>query len=200
MNVINCKYYIICTILFKCYYVHMQVTNTHIQNGLLIISGKEHGRLFIIKNGVVKEFDHVEEHPPRFSDNEGFFIRAGNGERYGSGNPRETDDKRNLDRYKNALEKELDVVIKEVEPAALFITEPEHLKGMLEETVQKFTDLKVNVVAYGNYVKSTDEELQKLLEGFQNTSADPADPASVAGEENAEEKENIRDRQIRDNL
>ena len=101
----------------------------------------------------------------------------------------------------NAVEKELDLVIKEIDPTALFVTEPEHLKGKIAETVQKFTDLSVHVVSYGNYVDSSNEELQKVLEDFNKDSVDPADPASVAGEENAEEKRKILETgQMRDTL
>lgn len=169
----------------------MELKNENIQNGLLVISGKEHGRLFVIQNGIVEEFDHLEEHPPEYSDNEGFFIRSGDGERYGSGNPREVDDKRNLDRYLNALESEIRAVIKVVQPEALFITEPQHLKGKIEQTVSRYTNTPIHTVALGNYVESNSEKLQSLLEGFNTDNTDPANPASVSGEENAEEKRKI---------
>tara|TARA_B100001146_G_C16109000_1_gene402760 strand:+ start:204 stop:740 length:537 start_codon:yes stop_codon:yes gene_type:complete len=169
----------------------MHIKNEHIQNGLLVISGKEHGRLFTITDGIVSEFDHLEKHPPEYSDNEGFFIRAGQGERYGSGNPREEDDKRNLERYMNALKNELKAVITELKPETLFIIEPEHLKGKIEEQFKNQDSVTCVTVAYGNYTKSSDEELQAVLERYKNESLDAADPQSVAGEENAEEKRKI---------
>ena len=160
----------------------MHIKNEHIQNGLLVISGKEHGRLFTITDGIINEFDHLEKHPPEYSDNEGFFIRAGQGERYGSGNPREEDDKRNLERYMNALENELKAVITELKPETLFIIEPEHLKGKIEEQFKNQDSVTCVTVAYGNYTKSSDEELQAVLERYKNESLDAADPESVAGE------------------
>jgi hypothetical protein len=169
----------------------MQTNNQYIQNGLLVISGKERGRLFVIHEGHIREFDQVIEHPPGYSDNEGFFIRSGDGERYGSGNPRETDDKANLDRYLRALNSELKAVIDELKPAALFIIEPVHLKDKITEHKTNFGNIPIFTVAYGNYVDSPKEEILHLINDYQKDSHDPTDPDSVAGEENAAEKRKI---------
>lgn len=169
----------------------MYTNNPHIQNGILVLSGKEHGRLFIIHEGHIKEFDHLEERPPGYSDNEGFFIRSGDGERYGSGYPREEDDARNLERYLQALNNELKQVVKELEPEAIYLVEPEHLKGKIAEYDISYGNTPLFHVAYGNYVDCSNEEIQNLIDQYQKDSVDPTDPTSVAGEENADEKRKL---------
>lgn len=165
--------------------------NTNKLNGLVVISAKEHGKLYNLKDGELTYLEQVEEHPPTRSDNEGFFVRSGNGMRYGSGSPREEDDKQNLLRYFKAISEELSETIKELQPEKIYIIEPEHLKGKLEEKLINPSNIPVEIVAYGNFVDSTIEEIQSLLNKEGQNNLDPADPASVAGEENAEEKRKI---------
>lgn len=160
-------------------------------NGLVVISAKEHGKLYALKNGELTYLDEVEEHPPTYSDNEGFFARSGNGMRYGSGSPREEDDTQNLLRYFKAISEELSETVKELRPERIYIFEPEHLKGKIEEKLINPTHIPVEVVSYGNYVDSSLEKIMSMLQKLGQNELDPTDPASVAGEENAEEKRKI---------
>lgn len=169
----------------------MSIQNTKIHDGIVVVSAKEHGKIYKLEKGELSYLEHVEEHPPTYSDNEGFFVRSGEGARYGSGNPREEDDEQNLTRYINAITSELSDVIKEVQPQHIYLVEPEHLSGLITEHLKRPDSVQIETVAHGNFVNHSLVEIAALLEEFKNESLDPSDPASVAGEENAEEKRKI---------
>ncbi|MCA9357208.1 hypothetical protein H6784_01465 [Candidatus Nomurabacteria bacterium] len=167
------------------------IKNRNKLNGLVVISAKEHGKLYSLKEGKLTYLDEVEEHPATYSDNEGFFVRSGNGIRYGSGSPHEELTEQNLLRYFKAISVELSETVKELQPEKIYIFEPEYLKGKLVEKLENPNHIPVVVVAYGNFVDSTIEEVLSHLDKLGHNELDPADPASVAGEENAEEKRKI---------
>jgi len=169
--------------------IHNQ--NNELNNSLVVVSAKEHGKIYQIRDGEMTAAEYVEEHPPEYSDNEGLFFRSAHGSMLGSGAPREVDDQRNIERYIKAVSEELSGVIKQAQPEKLFLFEPEHLKGLVEEHTVKPNDVSVRVVRYGNFVESEPKEILQMLEGFIDTEQDPADPDSVAGEKNAEEKRKI---------
>jgi hypothetical protein len=169
----------------------IQTKNSELENSLVVVSAKEHGKIFQIRDGEMKGLEYVEEHPPELSDNEGFFIRSTGGEHLGSGAPQEEDDAQNIEVYIKSITSELSDAIQAFKPEKLFVFEPEHLKGLIAEHVTKPNELPVTVVQYGNFVEHEAEEILQLLEKFTATEIDPDDPASVAGEENAQEKRKI---------
>lgn len=168
-----------------------KIQNQHTQNGLVVVSAKEHGKIYLLKDGELSLLEYVAEHSPTYSDNEGFFFRSGNGRHYGSGNPRETDDEYNLNEYIKAITTELSAVVNEHAPDTIFVIEPEHLKGLIASNLQKPNNLVVSSVAFVNVVEEPIERIMSLLEAYNNDTIDPADPASVTGEENSEEKRKI---------
>jgi hypothetical protein len=179
----------------------IQTKNTALENSLVVVSAKEQGKIFQIRDGEMKALEYVEEHPPGYSDNEGFFMRSAGGTQLSSGSAREEDDKRNIERYIKGITSELSAAIKSSNPDKLFLFEPEHLKGLIEEHVIKPNDLEVIVVKYGNFVEKKADEILKLLENSMESEKDPANPASVAGEENAQEKRKILETgQMKDNM
>jgi len=170
--------------------IHTQ--NKALENSLVVVSAKEHGKIYQIRDGEMKGLEYVEEHPPEYSDNEGFFMRSAGGMQLGSGAPLEVDDQRNIERYVKAITTELSDAIKSFNPEKVFLFEPEHLKGLIAEHVVKTNKLELTVVKYGNYVEKKAEEILQMLEdSVAETELDPADPASVEGEANAEEKRKI---------
>ena len=83
----------------------------------------------------------------------------------------------------------------------MYIFEPEHLKGLIEEHLTTPNNVEVTLVKYGNFVESEPDEILELLNETGDEHVDPDDPASVAGEENAEEKRKILETgQMRDNM
>lgn len=179
------------------YPIIMKISNTEHQSlqnrhALIVVSGKEHGKIYEIKDGNVDELSDVEVPAAEYSDNEGFFTRGGNGQNFGSGAPREEDDEHNLKRYSQAITSELNAIFKKVSPKNIYVFEPEHLKGTVAEYAVLPNDVELEVVEYGNFVQSDMMDIvAKISEYIKGDTLDPADPASVAGEENAEEKRKI---------
>ena len=167
------------------------ITNKNITNSLVVVTAKEHGKLYEIKDGRLRIVEYVAEHPPTYSDNEGFFVRAGGGDFYGSGTPMEENDDHNLKRYITAMAQELSEVLKRGSYERVLVFEPEHLKGKVVEHINNPTHIPVAVVAYGNFVEQPFDVLVERLNNYGEQTVDPADPDSVAGEENAEEKRKI---------
>lgn len=161
------------------------------QTALIVVSAKEEGALFRAQNGEVTEVADIEEHRPTRSDNEGFFFRSGAGETYGSGAPRERDDEYNLTKYVNAITSELNEVIKAEAPDVIYVFEPEHYKGYLQEKIENPTHIPIEHVAYGNYTNHQPLALIEAIAAHDDTEVNPSDPASVEGEEHAEEKRKI---------
>jgi hypothetical protein len=157
---------------------------------LVVVSAKEHGKVYKLENGQLQALAYTAEHPPTHSDDEGFFVRGG-GEFFSAGYAKETDDERNLERYFKAIGGELSDLLKEHKPEVVFVIEPEHLKGHITERLVNPTHIPVEVVAYGNHVESEPNEILDLIRSACTDTTDPTDPASVAGEANAEEKRKI---------
>lgn len=169
----------------------IQIHNPKTQDALVVVSGKEHGKLYRIKDHELSIIEYIEEHPPEYSDNEGFFQTAGHGDEYQSGAPKEVDDKANFDRYVNSFVPEIHETLKKEEFSQVLVFEPEHLKGFIQERLPNTNDIPVHVIDYVNLVEAEPTEIAERLESFGPEPVDPADPASVAGEENAEEKRKI---------
>lgn len=179
----------------------IQIENNALENSLVVVSAKEHGKIYQILDGEIKLVEYVEEHPPSYSDNEGFFFRSAGGQRLGSGAPKEVDDRRNIERYIKGITEELSTTIKTLQPKQIFLFEPEHLKGLIAEHVIKPNNLEIILVKYGNYVEADLADVVEMLTQSPEDVVSPADPASVAGEENAEEKRKILEvGQLRDGM
>ena len=168
------------------------IENNELNNCLVVVSAKEHGKIFEIKDNELFIKEYVEEHPPGYSDDEGFFVRSGNGVQMGSGYAKEEDDEHNIKTYIKAIAEELSAVVKHEEPKKVLVFEPEHLKGLIEEHLINPTHIPVEVVKYGNFVQVEQKQVAEMVNGYgKEDTLDPSAPASVAGEENAEEKRKI---------
>ena len=127
------------------------------KEALIIVAAREEGIIYRITDGVVEQVDLIEHHLLPLSDDEGFFFGgvAGSG-----GAPKERDDE---DEYAKTLRKkianELDQLVKKENATVLYIFEPEHLKGRIEEHLQAHPDLAVHNVRYGNYVQESPRQL-----------------------------------------
>lgn len=187
--------YTICTNCLKVLPWGMEKTrieNNELENCLVVVSAKEHGKIFQITDGELHIKEYVEEHPPEFSDDEGFFVRSGNGMQMGSGYAKEVDDEHNIKMYIRAISEELSAVVKHEQPKKVLVFEPEHLKGMIAEYLVNPNHIPVEVVQYGNFVQVEQKKVAEMINNHgKKDELDPSDPASVAGEENAEEKRKI---------
>lgn len=165
--------------------------DTETIKALVVVSAKEHGKVYKLENGQLQAVNYTAEHPPTYSDDEGFFFGGGDGQSGSGGYVKETDDQRNLERYFKAISGELSDLLKAHEVEVVFVLEPEHLKGHIQERLVNPEHIPVEVVAHGNYVESEPANILDLIRSATATDEDPADPASVEGEENAEEKRKI---------
>jgi hypothetical protein len=160
-------------------------------HALVVVSAKEHGKVFQLQNGSLETLSYTTEHPPEYSDNEGFFTQSSGGQQLGSGNVRETDDEHNLNVYIKAITEELSGLVTEHKPEVVFVLEPEHLKGLIAEHLVIKNNIPVEVLAYGNYVEKEPQTILDLVRATLTQTENPADPASVAGEKDAAEKRKI---------
>lgn len=182
----------IVTFLYNENMTNIQIENPHIQNSLVVVSAKEHGKIYSVEDGRLSIVEYIAEHPLEYSDNEGFFFRSAHGQALGSGAPREVDHEHNIKRYIKAIDEELQAAVAAKKPAQILIFEPEYLKGLITEHLKNPNHIPVKVVQYGNYVEQSPEDIAALLQNFGVDTADPADPQSVAHDEpNAEEKRKI---------
>lgn len=160
---------------------------------LVVVSGKEHGMIYITNAGVLRHVEHITEHPPTYSDNEGFFFRSSHGRQLGSGAPHEVDKQRNIERYINAIGEELSGVVSNEQPELILLFEPEYLKGLVSERLRNPNHIPVHVLDYGNFVHESPHEIKdRIIKLLSSQERDPADPASVdRNEPNADEKRRI---------
>lgn len=145
--------------------MHKHTFDVESDRALVVVTAKEHGKIYELQAGTLTELSYVAEHPPRYSDNEGFFVHAGRGDFYGSGSVRETDDAANLKRYINALVDELSPFISRRHPDAVFIIEPEHLKGMVRRYVFPPRHIPIETIKYGNHVEDGKAKIKKIVLG-----------------------------------
>lgn len=135
-------------------------------DALVIVSSKEHGVIYQIKDGEINSIDHLEHREPRRSDDEGFFFSgAGVGKNVG-GAPKESD----AGVYKKALDKmiatELDELIKKESPHLLYVFEPEQFKGRITAHLHTHPHLTVHTVRYGNFVKAQPKQLLEYIDTY----------------------------------
>lgn len=127
----------------------------------LIVASSEEGIIYRIQDGTVEQVDLIEQHLQPYSDDEGFFFGgiAGSG-----GAPKERNDKEeNLKALRKKIAHELDELIKKDRPQVLYIFEPEHHKGRVEEELQQHHKLPIHNVRYGNYISESPHTLVKYI-------------------------------------
>ncbi len=163
----------------------------HSVRALVVVSAKEHGKIYSLKNGNLRGLSYTEEPAPTYSDNEGFFVRSKGGTQLGSGNVLETNDQHNLQQYIKAITEELSTLVDRENPEVVFVIEPEHLKGLIKENLVTAQSIPVEEIAYGNYVEKDADTVLELVRSTLSNEEDPADPSSVEGEAHAEEKRRI---------
>jgi hypothetical protein len=158
---------------------------------LVVVSAKEHGKVYLLEDGNLKGISYTKKPAPTHSDNEGFFTRSTGGLQMGSGNVLKINDEHNLQEYIDAIVEELSAIANEQKPDVVFVIEPEHLKGHIKANLTTSNHTPVEEIAYGNYVEKDTDMIFDLVKSALTETYDPTDPASVAGEPNAEEKRKI---------
>lgn len=136
------------------------------QRALIIVSAKDHGVIYRLSDGRIEEIEHLEEHQPTYSDNEGFFFKAAPGQTVIGGAPKESDEELYKDRLDKTVAHELDALIKTDSATLLYVFEPKQYKGHIVNKLKKHPHLRVHTVRYGNYVKEPPLTLIKYIDEF----------------------------------
>ncbi len=173
----------------------MQIPNTLPQFAghkvLLVVSAKEQGILYTATEGTVEQVVKVTDHPEARSDNEGFFFRSGYGRHYGSGAPVEEDKEEQLQSFVKSISEELNEVILAEKPDAIYMFQPEHLKGYFTDSIKHANNIPIHLVKLGNFVNATPLELIEFVRQYHDDTKDPGNPDSVENGPGAEEKRKI---------
>ena len=173
----------------------MQIPNTLPQFAghkvLFVVSAKEQGVLYTATEGVVEQVVKVTDHPEARSDNEGFFFRSGYGRHYGSGAPIEENKEEQLQSFVKEISEELNEVIVAEKPDIIYMFQPEHLKGYLEDSIKKPHTTEVHLVKLGNFMHATPLELIEYVRQYHDDTTDPGSPESVKDGPDADEKRRI---------
>ncbi len=157
---------------------------------LIVVSAKEQGVLYVVKNGNIDNLVKVEEHNEVPSDNEGFFFRSGYGKHFGSGNPEESNDDESLRNFVKSIVSEVNSAIEDLKPHVIYLFQPSHYKGYLKEHI-KSSNTPIHLVKFGNFVHQTPLEIIVHITDYLDESIDPNDPSSVEGKENSDEKRKL---------
>lgn len=147
-----------------------QFTDT---KALIIASAKEHGVAYIAHNGEMREVAAVEEHPPRYSDDEGFFFGSTSTGITVGGAPKEVEDEDLFRDYIKAIKNELNAIIKREKPDIIYVFEPSQLSGRLNEYLKNPSHIPVTVVRNGNYVKEHSLTLLRYIAEYESPAKEP---------------------------
>lgn len=150
----------------------MQIPNTLPQfldtTALMVVVAKEEGVFYRLSDGKMERIAEVDNHPPSYSDREGFFFRSGYGIGYSSGAPLETDKQENIRTFMKAAAAKLNELISKEEPQLLYVFEPAHLRGRLMREVGRSIEstTSVHTVKLGNYVREHPKTLLRYVQDY----------------------------------
>jgi hypothetical protein len=178
--------------MYNGYMDKITIKNENITHALVVITAKEHGKIYEVKDGELTMNEHLEADLPEYSDNEGFFVRSGGGDMYTAGASLEDNDEYYFAKYARAMAEDLSDLLKKHSFDQILVIEPEHYKGRIEENLINPNHIPVEVVTYGNYVQHSTQEIADILNGYKQEEIDPSSPDSVdENEKDAAEKKKI---------
>lgn len=171
--------------------IPMQLPQFYNQNVLFVVMGSQRGILYFASDGTMEIIGTVEQPTPRYSDREGYFARSGHGYRYGGGSAYEENNVEQIRRFFRKAANEVYRVMRTHDIDHVYVYEPAYAKGAVTMTLKPLVDDRVELVRYGNYIHAAPTTLLGLLQQAHDVEIDPADPASVGDEENADEKRSV---------
>ncbi|PIR89132.1 MAG: hypothetical protein COU07_02790 [Candidatus Harrisonbacteria bacterium CG10_big_fil_rev_8_21_14_0_10_40_38] len=121
---------------------------------LLLVAGTSGARFFVVSPTGLTEVDSFFIDKPKYSDNEGFFVRSGGGKRFGSGSVKVENSNELLSRFVNSFadrSKKLINSYKYLNKVFLFV--PSHLAPIVRSSLPKDAKNKLVAVISGNYLK-----------------------------------------------
>lgn len=140
------------------------------ERALIVVSAKERGLVYVAHQGEITELAHVEEHPPSYSDDEGFFF-SGNPAHPSGGYPKEANNEHDFKQYINAIEAELSKAIAHQKPDVIYIFEPAHLAGKVKEHIKNPNHIPVHLVKTGNHLDAHPHVIIEFIAAFSDGQA-----------------------------
>lgn len=168
-----------------------QLPQFYNQNALIVVMGSQRGLLYLASDGRIDIIGTVEQPPARYTDREGYFMNSGGGFVYASGAVYEDNNIERVRRFFKKVAHEVFRVIEAHEITHTYVFEPPYAKGAVTMALRPIVARDVELVRYGNYLHAPATVLLKYIQTSAEPALDPADPESVADEENAAEKRQI---------
>ncbi|MHB1316688.1 MAG: hypothetical protein ACYCZW_02415 [Minisyncoccota bacterium] len=123
------------------------------KKALLVVCGRQISDFYTAHKGTIRLHEHFKFITPTYSDKEGFAVRAGKGEVYGSGWVREKNKHDLIDHFMKEFNKILSKIIKIEKINYLYFFIPHHYQNEILEKIPKTTHKKIIKTFSGNYSK-----------------------------------------------
>jgi hypothetical protein len=132
------------------------------ERALLVVTGKQNGRLYFARKGSVKEIDEAFIPTQRYSDDEGFFgLNGGGASAVGSG--KESKDVETKHKFMRVITAKIKKAIKENDIDSIYLFSPNYEITELKETLPKAAQQMIRLSFMGNFVKfAPDMLLEKI--------------------------------------
>jgi hypothetical protein len=122
------------------------------EKALLVVTGKQNGRLFFANKGNIKEVDEAFIPTQRYSDDEGFFGLNGGGHS-ATGSPKESKDVETKHKFMRVISAKIKKAIKENDVDCIYLFSPNYEITELKETLPKAAQNMIKLSFMGNFVK-----------------------------------------------
>lgn len=108
-------------------------------------------QIYTVHKGVIKKVSDIRQRRPTYSDREGFFLRSGEGQLYGTGSVYESKDEELTEKFSKKVAKKLDILIPKYKFKNIFILEPKHLSRVHARDLSKMAKKRVVCRVGGNF-------------------------------------------------
>ncbi|MCR4284353.1 MAG: hypothetical protein NUV64_03540 [Parcubacteria group bacterium] len=130
------------------------------EKALIIVTGAMEALFHIASDGEINKIDSFKLDKIHFSDNEGFFGRAGNGGKVASsGSVKEPLKKEYLQEFLKEMKAYIKNIQSKYEITSIYLFTPDYLYKMVEESMPKNLQSKIKFIAKGNYYHERPFEL-----------------------------------------
>jgi hypothetical protein len=140
------------------------------EHALLIVTGKQAGRLFYASEGKVEELDAGFIPTPKYSDREGFFARSGAGRTYGFGSVYEPKDQETKRKFMRMFSDKVEKAVRENNISSIYLFSPNYEITEFKESLSPEVSAKLRFTFMGNFVRfAPHEPLKKITARMEKT-------------------------------
>lgn len=130
------------------------------EKALVIMTGMQEADFYIASDGEINKIDSFKIEKIHFSDNEGFFGRAGNGGKVASsGSVKEPLKKEYLQEFLKNFKSHIKNIENKDGITSVYLFTPDYLYKMTEEALPKKLQNRIKFIAKGNYLHESPFEL-----------------------------------------